>query len=442
MKQGNQIRMASLLLACWGGFLALPALADAALTLPSAIALAQQYDPWLEGSRYREHALRDEAVAAGQLPNPGVSITAANLPVDSFDTSAEPMTQLKLGVSQVFPRGDSRQLRRREKEEMGEQAVLLRDDRRARIARQVSELWLDVARYTGTIALIERDRVLFEQMVDLAESSYRNALGRSRQQDLVQAQLELTRLEDRLAMLRQQQEVGVARLREWLPSEILPAVSGKLPDIDVTAQDYNGVVSPNLLSLLLAHPAIRSLDIKIQQGSTGVELARQNYRPQWGVNAAYAYRDEDLLGRERSDFFSVGVSFDLPLFAEQREDRTLAAAQAQREALKTDRELVLRALRAGFEAASQRLRRLNQRLELYRTRLLQESHEQAEAALGAYTSDDGDFSEVLRARIAELDANIDYLNLQVDQRKTKVELNYYLVASGPTATGDNGGQDQ
>jgi hypothetical protein len=52
--------------------------------------------------------------------------------------------------------------------------------------------------------------------------------------------------------------------------------------------------------------------------------------------------------------------------------------------------------------------------------------EQAEASLTAYTSDDGDFAEVVRARIAELNAKIDAIAIDVEIARTATALNYYL----------------
>ena len=52
--------------------------------------------------------------------------------------------------------------------------------------------------------------------------------------------------------------------------------------------------------------------------------------------------------------------------------------------------------------------------------------EQAEASLNAYTNDDGDFAEVVRARIADLNARIDALDIDVDLFKTNIRLNYYF----------------
>ena len=96
----------------------------------------------------------------------------------------------------------------------------MREDRRAQVEVTVSQLWLELYRNQESIRLIERDRALFEHLVDIAQSSYANALGNTRQQDLVSAQLGLTRLEDRLTVLQEQQAVAYAQLSEWLPDSI------------------------------------------------------------------------------------------------------------------------------------------------------------------------------------------------------------------------------
>ena len=90
---------------------------------------------------------------------------------------------------------------------------------------------------------------------------------------------------------------------------------------------------------------------------------------------------------------------------------------------------MLRKLKAGFETAHVQLKRLDERKALFENELLPQMAEQAEASLTAYTNDDGDFAEVVRARIAELNAQIDALNIDVDRQKTIAQLNYYFTAS-------------
>jgi hypothetical protein len=91
---------------------------------------------------------------------------------------------------------------------------------------------------------------------------------------------------------------------------------------------------------------------------------------------------------------------------------------------------------ANFESLYARLQRLEQRRQLYRERLLPEMHEQAEASLSAYTRDDGDFAEVVRARIAELNARIEALDIDIARLQTITQLNYFFVTSAAEAPGE------
>jgi outer membrane protein TolC len=139
---------------------------------------------------------------------------------------------------------------------------------------------------------------------------------------------------------------------------------------------------------------------------------------------------------DRADFFSVGVAFDLPLFTSKRQDQQVQSAIASAEALRTEKWLALRNMIAAFETQRSKLLRLNQRQGLYQSRLLQEMQEQADASLTAYTTDDGDFSEVMRARIDELNARIDALDIEVDRLKTISQLNYFFATSSGTPAGE------
>ena len=118
----------------------------------------------------------------------------------------------------------------------------------------------------------------------------------------------------------------------------------------------------------------------------------------------------------------------------------MQSAVAKTEATRTDKWLLLRSMRAALETQRARLLRLNQRRALYRGQLLGQMQEQAEASLSAYTSDAGDFSEVVRARIAELNARIDALDIDVDRAKTMVQLNYFFVGRVDSQVSDVGEQ--
>ncbi len=421
------------------------------LSLEQAVAVAQRNDPWLVENHHAEEAVSSMSVAAGTLPDPTVTLGLANFPTDTFDIGQEAMTQLKVGVTQMMPRGDTLHLKRRQLQTIAGRYPYERLDRQAQTVVKVGQLWLDAYQAEESISLIEADRPLFEQLTDVAEAGYSSALGKTRQQDIIRAHLELTRLDDRLTMLRQQQQTATARLAEWLHGafpldhgetsspkqhDIPPAfeLQRKLPDITMLEPAlYTAPVKASPTSLypfLAEHPAVKVIEQQIEAGNLGIDLARQQYKPMWGVSASYAYRDDDPVGRERADFLSVGLSFDLPFFTANRQDKEVQSAVSQAEAVKARKWALLRQMAAEFEQNRVQLVRLTERQDLYRRELLPRMHEQTEASLTAYTTDDGDFAEAVRARIAELNARLDDLEIAVQRQKTILRLNYFFMQNG------------
>jgi outer membrane protein TolC len=404
------------------------------LSLTEAVSQALARDPWLESSQLRQQALLDEAEASGSLPDPTLSLMAGNLPVDSFDLGQEPMTQLSVGLSQMFPRGDTLSLAKQKRQQLALEHPLLREDRRAKAKAIVSRLWLDAFNAQESIRLIERDRALFEHLVDAARAGYSAAVAGAQQQDVIRAQLELTRLEDRLTVLKRRREAAQRRLSEWVGAPARRDMTALLPlqapDRPVSTGDSDQARYESVQN----HPQLLALDVRIDATETDVELARQRYKPEWGLSARYGYRHEDPQGRSRADLFSVGITFDLPLFTAARQDKQVSASLNRAGAIKTDRELVVRRLVAELETATVDLARLDQRHELYTDQLLPQMAEQAKAALAAYNNDDGDFAEAVRARIAELNARIESLDIAVARQKTIAQINYLLVDASPVAS--------
>ncbi len=414
--------------------------ADQQLSFQQVIATAQKNDPWLKGNRHKQKAVVAMSAAAGSLPDPKMSINLLNLPTDGFAFNQEAMTQFKVGIAQVIPRGDTLALKSKRLKIKSEAFPFQRQNRQDKVAVTVGQLWLDVYRVQQTIALIEKDRALFLQLVDVADASYSSAVGKTRQQDIIRAQLELTRLDDRLTKLEQQKEAYQGKLSQWLISSVntnnmavVNVTAKKLPQLDLLAKnlftDNEHQQANQLVPYFNQHPAILALDKKIAATKTGINLAKQKYQPQWGVNAAYSYRADKPNGDNRADFMSVGVTFDLPLFTENRQDKEVSAAISQTEAVKTEKLLLLRKFIGAFNSGKGRLLRLRDRQALYQKTLLPQMHEQAEASLNAYTNDDGDFAEVVRARIAVLNAEIEQLNLNVEQQKINLTLNYLFAGT-------------
>jgi outer membrane protein TolC len=239
------------------------------------------------------------------------------------------------------------------------------------------------------------------------------AVGRKSQQDVLRVELELSRLDDRLIEIEQQRSRARAALGEWIGQDANRPVADEIPTWDR--------VPPleELRTLLPEHPLLKASDAQIAAHDAGVDLARERSKPGWALDLGYSYREGMLpSGQPRSDFVSINVTVDLPFFRKKSVDSTMAAALHERSAAQAAKQQVQRELHRQLGAEHAHWRDLTRRLELYDSRILGQAREHAEASLFAYQSDRGDFAEVMRAYVDDLNTRIDHIRLRVERAQT------------------------
>jgi len=387
------------------------------LSLDQAEALALRADPSLQSLDSRRTAMEELAVASEQLPDPTLRAGLMSLPTDSWNLGQEPMTQAVIGVTQKFPRGHSRALR---SEQMLEQAAALDEslrDQRLQIVLAVREGYLEVLKQERLAAINGEAMRAFADLAEITEDYY--ATGRVQQQDVLRAAVELAKVEDRGTRIAQEEERARARLETWIGPDAWLDLDADWPNL--------GTAPPvdQLKSDLAEHPRIAALQRQAVAADTGVELAEQRYKPEFGIDLAYGARGgNNPDGSSRSDLFSVMVMMDLPLFHKNRQDRYKAAALSESSAALFDRDDSFR--RMSSEAAMQlaTLERQQERLQLFEQRLLPDAGFNSEAAFSAYQAALESLTTLMRARITEYDLQLEYAALRAEALVTLARLRY------------------
>ena len=388
------------------------------LSLEAAEAIALEQDPSLRAVQARREAMDEMAVASEQLPDPILRTGVMSLPTDTWELGQEPMTQVVVGVSQKFPRGRTRALR---SEQMFEQSAALDEmlgDQRLRIALSVREEYLEVLKQLK-LAEINADAIdTFSDLADITQDYY--ATGRVQQQDVLRAAVELARVQDRGTRIAQEEDRARARLETWIG----PAAWRELDS------DWPDPGSPPTLDEIRAgltqHPRIVALQQRVEAADTGIELAEQRYKPEFGIDLTYGGRGgNEMDGSSRSDLFSVMVMMDLPLFHKNRQDRYKAAAVSEASAAAFDRDDLYRRLQSEAAMHAATLDRQRQRLALFEKSLLPDAEFNAEAAFSAYQAALDSLTTLMRARITEFELQLDYATLRAELLKTQVRLAYF-----------------
>jgi outer membrane protein TolC len=340
------------------------------------------------------------------------------------------MTQLKIGVQQNFPRGDSLALKQQQSQLLSAAAIARADDARLKIIRDVRENYLNLFYEISAYQIIRETRQLFSELVKITESSY--AAGRVNQQDVVLADLELSRLDDRTQKIQASEEIYRAKLAQWIGDVAWNSISLEFPQLPALAATID------LNQVLPQHPLIRAETANIDASKQDTEMARQQYKPGWSLLVDYGYRaGHNPDGTDRADFATAVVSMDIPLFTDKRQDRRLASNEHKVAVARFGKDDRLRQLKQLYEQNQHLWLRLGERENLYKNSLLKAAKNNSRAALNAYQSGVTEFNTLMRAQITELDVRLEDLRIRVDRAIARAQILYVIGDSVSAVRGGN-----
>ncbi len=388
-----------------------------ALSLAAVEELALSSDPGVQSVRASRQALDEMSVAADQFPDPLLKMGLVSLPVDTFNLGQEAMTQVQVGLVQRFPRGNSRALR---SEQIGLRSQGLDEvarDKELQVLLAVREQFLEVAKQRKLARINAEAISAFSDLAEITQEYY--ATGRVQQQDVLQAAVELAKVEDRATRIAQSEQQARARLAIWIGEAAYRDLGDTWPLLETAASV--DAIKENLL----IHPRIQALQKSISAAETGVELARQKYRPEFALDVTYGGRGgTNPDGSSRTDLMTFMVVMDVPLFHKNRQDRVVAAQVAESSAAMFTRDDLLRRMSSEADFHTSTWLKQQERIELFENSLLPEAAFSSSASLDAYQSSVADLTTLLRTRITEFNLQLEHASLQAEVLKTHARLLY------------------
>lgn len=389
------------------------------LTLDDAINIAIQADPIIKQYQERSVSLENQAIFDAELDDPKLKFGITGLATDTFDRSQEAMTQLQFGVSQAFPRGRTRHYKSQKTLSFASAEEYKAKNRKAKIKEHVRHAYLDYLYQLNALKTIQDYRQWFDQLVEITQSHY--ASGRRNQQDVIQAQLELARLDDKDTLFQAKKAVASSTLSRWISDDNVTNIrTSKLPQLPSLPEEP-------LIEAINSHPVLQIQDKSIEASENSVSQAKQSYWPGFSVDVVYGDRiGRDFSGDKRADLLTAVASIDLPIFPWDRQDKQVLSAKHHLMAEKHTRSDLLLELKRQADAADAEYKKLNERVNLYEKELLPMASQNVEAAMNAYQSGVSDFTDLLRARITELTIKLDALKIETDQAKVQSTLLYLL----------------
>jgi outer membrane protein, heavy metal efflux system len=358
----------------------------------------------LQSQRSAINALRNEIPAAGALDDPQLGVALLNLPVDTWRFNQEPMTQKQVRIAQKLPWFGKLDLKT-------QRAVLAANIAEARwrgqrlaLARKIITAYFDLALAVRGEQINDQLMDLVKQLLQSSESRYSSGMGL--QQDVLQAQVQLSRLMDEQNDLADRRRTQNRKLNALLNrpafQAVTPMVTMPMPPLDFDFQRLEDLA-------LRRNPEIIARGLAVERAAVAVDLARKAFYPDFNISLSYGLREDDRLGAERPDFFSAGVNLNIPLYRNRKQTPLLeAAADGRQAAAQALRDLQL-SLPHRIEAVNSAVERLQSSYRLYTGTLVLQAGQWADSAQSAYEVGKLEFNSMINAQMQVL-----RLQLQAD----------------------------
>jgi outer membrane protein TolC len=389
---------------------------DSGSVIEGLITEALQNNPQLKAYNESVNSLKERPAQVQSLDNPRLKMSIMNLPSDTFKFDQEPMTQKHISIMQKLPFPGKLRLKGTIAEKAIDMAEEEYTDQKNMLIMQVKSTYERILFLDLAIGITEENRTLLREFVKIAETKYE--VGKGIQQDVIKAQVELSKMTDRLITIKQQREIMVARLNTLLnrPVEAPFKTDGQiqLTDLNLSFEDLIKIAEQNQTML-------KKKEHFIESRETAMKLSKISYYPDFDIGVSYGQRDDSPL-QDRADFLSAYVMIKIPLWYKEKEDRKVAEdaanirkAQAEYSALKNNIFFKIKKLLAEIDSHVKRI-------ELLKTGLIPQSRLSLASALSAYRVNKVKFLTLVNSQLTLYKYELDYKRAITDHEVTLAEL--------------------
>ncbi|KWI28057.1 transporter [Burkholderia ubonensis] len=393
---------------------------QAPFTLVAALQAATDRSSSMQAAQASVRASSEAAVKAGQLPDPMLKAGIDNLPVNGpqrFTIGQDFMTMRRIGIEQEWVSGEKRRLRSALANEMvgRERAGYLAQF--ANVRQQAATAWLNAVYAKQALAL--QQALLDHMRHELAatNASYRGAKASAADVVQAQAQAMLAQTQDQVLKAQQAYQTALIGLSRWTAVPV-SEVTGEPP----APESFVSSLPPD--ELRLSQPTLVAAADEIAVAEADTAVANSERSPNWTWEVAYLQR-----GGAYSNMVSVGVTIPLPLNRKNRQNRDVAEKAELATKARLMYEDALRQVQADIRAQSAILASGRERIANLGRSLLPAADQRVQLANAAYRAGSGSLADTFAARRAQVEAQLQVLDLKREISLTWAQLEYQVVPS-------------
>jgi cobalt-zinc-cadmium efflux system outer membrane protein len=263
----------------------------------------------------------------------------------------------------------------------------------------VKAAYFQLSYLSKTLGILESDGQLLEQVEKAADARYRSGMGN--QHDLLQAQLERTKLLREITM----HHLEVAKTQ----AQIKQLLSRSQTSPDIEAADLPETPLPYSFDELLSaakgqNPAIAGAQKMVEKANLRIDLARKDFYPDF--NLQYMWQRTDPA--QFRAYYMFSFSARVPIYRSRKQRPELAQAEIDLNRSRNDVEAQTQQISFELRTEYETAQKAAELLRIYREGLLPQARAEFEAGVAAYQNNRQDFQGLLASFLDVLHLDEEY----------------------------------
>jgi cobalt-zinc-cadmium efflux system outer membrane protein len=372
---------------------------------------ALERNPEVQAARRTVEAKRARIPQVRAWPDPTVSLSYGGNLLPPFTVmNGDPSSARQFMAEQEIPYPGKTRLRGEIATREADAEALTYEATWRRIAVEVKQVYFDLYFADQSLSTLRQDRELLQRFAKVAEIRY--SVGKAAQQDVLRAQVELSRLTERETVLEQTRQTLAAQLNSLrdLPVDApLGAPAGIRQSVLLSFDELMAAAQANF-------PVLKRQRALVEGTRLGLELARKETRPNFSLGYTYMQR------AGLPDMYGITFSTSLPIFHRSKQDQAVAEAAANLESARRTEANELTLLRYRVKQEYLQAQAADQLLKLYSQGIVPQSTLTLESSLSSYETGATDFLTVLSNFTTVLDYELGYQQQLATHEKTLARL--------------------
>ncbi len=382
------------------------------LNLEQLVREALERNPEVQAARRAVEAKRARVPQARAWPDPKVSFSyAGNLLPPLTLMRADPSSTRQVTAEQEIPYPGKTHLRGEIAAREADVENFAYEGISRRVTTEVKLAYFELYFIDQSLSTLRKDRDLLERFEKIAEIRY--SVGKAAQQDVLKAQVEISKLTERQTLLEQTQRTLEAQLNSLrdFPVETPVGIPGGVREsgFSYSFDDLMAAAQANF-------PELKQQQTLVEENRLALGLARKEVRPNFSLG--YTYMQRSAL----PDMYGLTFSTTLPIFRRSKQDQAIAEAAANLESSRRMEANELTVLRYRVKQEHLQAQAAAQLLNLYSKGIVPQSSLALESSLSTYQVGTTDFLTVLSNFTTVLDYELAYHEQLTNHEKALARL--------------------